>query len=115
MWRWAADEIIPETLPDYDDIRERNWVISDEDAISPAQILPLDDAPPAADAAAAGILVPLYDTVFRINLRDGVWYEGEDAKGNIPLAWDPDSETWVPRGVTPEDWADPNAYVAANP
>lgn len=111
LWRWAADEIIPETLPDYDDNRERNWVISDSDAISPAAIVPLEEAPPTTDAAAAGILVPLYDTVFRINLRDGVWYEG-DSKGNIPLVWDETNGIWAPRGVTPEDWANPDAYVA---
>ncbi len=112
QWRFAADEALEETLPTYEDSQLRNWTVSDVDAISPATIAPLPsyEQPPPVDPACEGILVPLYDTVFRINLRDGVWYEG-DEKGNIPLMWDVSNQVWVPRGVTPEEWSDPNTFV----
>ena len=42
----------------------------------------------------AGLMTPLYDTVFRLNLRDGVWYT-EGVSGNIPLSWDAASGQWV--------------------
>ena len=68
------------------------------------------------DPACAGITAPLYDQVFRINLRDGVWYEGPDADavtgnagglGNIPLAWDEATQKWVPGSqYSPQDWQD---------
>ena len=53
-------------------------------------------------ASCAGIRVPLYDTVLRINLRDGLWYERGNS-GNIPLAWDDYHQVWVPR-YSPEEW-----------
>jgi len=55
-----------------------------------------------------GITTPLYDQNFRINLRDGVWYEG-DVLGNIPLAWDETTQTWVP-SYPPSDWIPSNFY-----
>ena len=50
--------------------------------------------PPIAPAV-AGVRTPLYDTVLRLNLRDGVWYAG-DGTGNTPLDWDDATQPWVP-------------------
>ena len=56
--------------------------------------------PPIAPAV-DGVRVPLYHTVFRLNLRDGAWYAG-DGQGNEPLVWDEQSQSWrpVPAEVT---------------
>jgi hypothetical protein len=56
-------------------------------------------------AAAAGyeaLRIPLYDTVFRLNLRDGLWYEF-GVSGNMPLTWDEVNQVWIPR-YDPDDW-----------
>ena len=65
-----------------------------------------DRTPPAPNAAMAGINAPLYDSTFRINLRDGIWYEGTDgtgALGNLPLVWNETTGAWE-AGYPPEDW-----------
>ena len=73
---------------------------ADFPGVPPADLY-VEDPPPSPSAATAGVLVPLYDTVFRLNFRDGVWYDVEES-GNIPLAWD--GTTWVPT-VDPKAWA----------
>ena len=72
------------------------WVAADvnnPNAYDPAtgQLLP---QPVAPDPSLLGIVTPLYDTVFRINMRDGVWYEDGES-GNIPLKWDETLQDWV--------------------
>lgn len=58
--------------------------------------------PVAPNAAVIAIRHPLYDTVFRINLRDGVWYEG-NILGNVPLAWNETTQKWEPT-YPPDQW-----------
>jgi hypothetical protein len=72
---------------------------------------PEESQPVTPNAAFAGLLVGLYDNVIRINMRDGVWYEGGEL-GNVPLTWDEDTQTWVPRDMSPEDWHDTDTWVA---
>ena len=55
----------------------------------------IPNPPPAVAAETAGVRVPLYDLVYRFNMRDGVWYE-EGATGAIPLVWNPDTAKWEP-------------------
>lgn len=64
--------------------------------------LTTDRDPVAPDSATVGVRHPLYDTVFRINLRDGVWYEG-NILGNVPLAWNETTQKWEPT-VPPAEW-----------
>ena len=64
--------------------------------------------PPAAQCE--GIRVPLYDTVMRLNLRDGLWYE-QGNSGNMPLTWDDVNGVWVPR-YDPNQW--PASGVASS-
>jgi hypothetical protein len=66
--------------------------------------------PPTPTAATAGLLVPLYDAVFRINLRDGVWYANGEL-GNVPMRWDNAQAKWVPT-VPPEEWHDTDEHLA---
>jgi hypothetical protein len=81
--------------PDQDPDGERGpW--GPEFTNAPVPIDPFNPVPPPVSAAAEMILVPLYDTVFRLNMRDGVWYE-TDQPGNTPLVWDESSQRWVPR------------------
>jgi hypothetical protein len=60
-------------------------------------------------ASALGVKTPLYDTVLRLNLRDGVWYEGantvdgSDISGNTPMQWDSVNERWT-------TYYDPNVW-----
>lgn len=63
---------------------------------------PITDSPVTEPAAAAlGIKTPLYDCVIRLNMRDGVWYEGSDTidgskvSGNTPMVWDSINERWT--------------------
>jgi hypothetical protein len=72
---------------------------------------PEESQPVAFDPSLAGLLVPLYDSVLRINMRDGVWYEGGEL-GNIPLSWDEGNQTWVPRDMSPGDWHNTDTWVA---
>ncbi len=58
--------------------------------------------PPAPEMA--GLMTPLYDTVFRLNLRDGVWYE-TGVSGNIPMVWDTAEGKWVTQ-YDPALWPD---------
>jgi hypothetical protein len=80
--------------------------VDDASAISPGYVTPL--TPPAPTTATAGVLTPLYDLVFRINLRDGVWYDAGQL-GNVPLIWNDATQTWDPV-VEPADWVN-KAYV----
>lgn len=57
----------------------------------------IPDPPPAIDPATAGILTPMYDLVFRINVRDGVWY-GPTGVGNTQLVWSDDLQEWIAYG-----------------
>lgn len=72
---------------------------------------PIESQPVTPSASLAGLLVGLYDNVLRINMRDGVWYEGGEL-GNIPLEWDDATQTWLPRDMSPEDWHDTESWVA---
>jgi len=65
------------------------------------------------DAAVASLMTPLYDTVFRLNLRDGVWYE-EGVSGNIPLIWDTANQEWV-TNYDPALWPDHGTDAALDP
>jgi len=82
------------------------WSLDDASAITQGYVTPL--VPPAPTTATAGVLTPLYDLVFRINLRDGVWYDAGQL-GNVPLIWNDATQTWDPV-VEPADWAG-RAYV----
>lgn len=57
---------------------------------------------PSSSPALPQLGIPLYDTVLRLNLRDGVWYEG-DVSGNTPLMWDSVHQKWVPP-YDPNHW-----------
>jgi hypothetical protein len=86
---------------------------------------PITDSPVTPPAAAAlGIKTPLYDTVLRLNLRDGVWYEGadtldgSDVSGNTPLTWDSVNEKWITPydpDVWPSTGRDGGINAPANP
>jgi hypothetical protein len=86
------------------------------DPIDPTTGLPMPP-PVAPDSSLEGLVTPLYDCVFRLNMRDGVWYEA-GVSGNIPLKWD--STKWVTE-YDPEQWADDGVeahdpyYVAEAP
>ena len=69
---------------------------------SKLQNVVIPNPPPAIATVVAGVRVPLYDLTFRLNLRDGVWYEG-DTLGNIPLHWNDETGEWEP-AVPPEQW-----------
>ena len=43
--------------------------------------------PVPPNSSLLGLQVGLYDSVMRLNMRDGVYYEGDEL-GNIPLKWD---------------------------
>ena len=108
IWRFDAAEA--QANP-YTDPRGQVWSLTLLTAIHPSELLPIGTTPPTPPAATAGILVPLYDAVFRINLRDGLWYE-QGELGNIPLVWDDATQSWVPRpGFDPEEWAPDSVYV----
>ena len=61
-----------------------------------------------AHADTSGIRVPLYDTVMRLNLRDGLWYE-HGVSGNVPLVWDSQNQVWAP-SFNPDEWPDKGTY-----
>ena len=82
------------------------WETNDPTCMTPGYVTPLTVPPPTANTQ--GVLVPLYDCVFRINLRDGVWYDAGQL-GNVPLIWNETTQTWDPV-VSPVDWAN-DAYV----
>ena len=53
-------------------------------------------------ASTIGVRVPMYDTVVRLNLRDGLWYEA-GVNGNIPLTWNDAQQVWIPN-YDPNQW-----------
>jgi hypothetical protein len=65
------------------------------------------------NAAAAGVMTPLYDCVIRLNMRDGVWYEG-DVSGNTPMTWDAINGKWQTY-YDPNTWADLGVQSGDNP
>jgi hypothetical protein len=65
------------------------------------------------NAAAAGVMTPLYDCVIRLNMRDGVWYEG-DVSGNTPMTWDALNGKWQTY-YDPNTWADLGVHSGDNP
>ena len=86
------------------------WGFSQPNSPDP---VPGTPTPPATDPAVAGLLTPLYDLTFRINLRDGLFY-AVDSLGNIPLTYDNTTHTWVPN-VVPADWHQTDTYVSQAP
>lgn len=83
------------------------WFLDTFSTVNPGMTVDSAGHTPAV-LATAGVRTPLYDGVFRLNLRDGLWYEddgdvGSDI-GNIPLAWDSVASKWVPIYDTSE-WA----------
>jgi hypothetical protein len=70
------------------------WCTDTVSITNPDLVVVPEGAHPAPGAAVAGVMTPLYDTVFRLNLRDGVWYES-GVSGNIPLRWDTANSKWV--------------------
>ena len=75
---------------------------------------PIQPQPVTPDPTLAGLLVGLYDNYFRLNMRDGVWYEGGEL-GNIPLAWNSTTQKWVPRDMSPQEWHNTDNWVAETP
>jgi hypothetical protein len=72
------------------------------DPIDPETGDPLPQ-PVTPHASMVGLVTPLYDCVFRLNMRDGVWYEA-GVSGNIPLKWDDVNNKWT-TDYDPEYWA----------
>jgi hypothetical protein len=72
-----------------------------------------DDPVTPPNAAAAGVMTPLYDCVIRLNMRDGVWYEG-DVSGNTPMTWDAINGKWQTY-YDPNLWADLGVHSGDNP
>ena len=112
VWHFAAADYRFDYTPpptSWTDPRGRFWTVHDDTTrFTASSIIPLNA--PVPDAAAEAILVPLYDTVFRINLRDGVWYDTGEL-GNVPMVWDNETGKWVAT-VPPEDWHETPTYVA---
>ena len=69
---------------------------------------PSPPGPPPSTTAM--LLVPLYDLIFRLNLRDGLGYEA-GGLGNVPLLWDADFGRWVP-SIAPDQWHNSPNWVA---
>ena len=93
---WQAPATDPAGLPG-------PWCIDSVSSIAPGIATTVEeDGHTPTNAATAGIRVPLYDTIMRLNLRDGLWYERGES-GNMPLAWDDVNQVWVPR-YDPTQW-----------
>lgn len=64
-------------------------------------------------APADALTTPAYPTMFRKNLRDGVYYFGNE-RGNVPMMWDLENSQWVP-ALDPYDWksagSDPTLFT----
>ena len=77
------------------------------DANNPDPVIPGTEdplpQPVTPDPSLLGLVTPLYDNAFRVNMRDGVWYE-EGLSGNIPLKWDEEHQDWT-TDYDPEYWA----------
>lgn len=87
---WCVDTVVS-VIPDIADIVE-------------------EDGHTLPDVTAAGVRVPLYDTVFRFNLRDGLWYDSGES-GNMPVSWDETTQTWVPR-YDSDEWEQFGVHAA---
>jgi len=75
---------------------------------------PITDSPVTpTNSATAGVRTPLYDCVIRLNMRDGVWYEG-DVSGNTPMSWDSVNEKWQ-TPYNPDTWPDQGVRAGDNP
>ena len=73
------------------------------DMVSYTPIDIADPRPPVTvDPVCAGITAPIYHTVMRVNLRDGIWYTA-GGLGNIPLQWNETTGAWE-AGYPPEEW-----------
>ena len=48
-----------------------------------------------------------------LNMRDGVWYEG-DVSGNTPMTWDSENSKWT-TSYNPDTWPDKGVKAGANP
>ena len=77
------------------------WCVDTMSTILPDLVIE-EQGHTAPDATTAGVRTPLYDTVFRLNLRDGLWYE-HGTSGNIPLVWDDVNQVWTP-AYAPDEW-----------
>lgn len=76
--------------------------------------VPITDSPVTpTDASTAGIRTPLYDCVIRLNMRDGVWYEG-GVSGNTPMTWDSVNEKWT-TPYDPDTWPAKGVGAGDNP
>lgn len=80
------------------------WCVDTTINVDPTLAGTVEEAGHTAPATAtAGLRIPLYDHVMRLNLRDGLWYDF-GVSGNIPLSWDTTNQVWKPN-YTPEEWA----------
>jgi hypothetical protein len=102
VWRFDASEY-PGTGTTWPDPRGRQWTAVGTDTMVVNQSEPVQQ-PVAPHASMLGLVTPLYDNAFRINMRDGVWYE-EGLSGNIPLKWDEERQDWT-TDYDPAEWAD---------
>ena len=71
------------------------------DPVDPVTGDPLPQ-PVTPHASLLGLVTPLYDNAFRLNMRDGVWYEA-GLSGNIPLKWDDERNIWT-TDYDPAEW-----------
>ena len=79
------------------------WAVDTMSTLDPLLVTTIEESGHTAPhALTAGVGVPLYDTVARLNLRDGLWYEA-GVSGNVPLAWDDTQQVWVPL-YSPDQW-----------
>ena len=79
------------------------WAVDKYSTLDPNLALTIEErGHTPAHVSTAGVRVPMYDTVVRLNLRDGLWYEA-GVSGNIPLLWDDTQQVWVP-GYSPDQW-----------
>ena len=93
---WQAPATDPTSFPG-------PWCVDTMSSIDPTLAVTVEeDGHTAPNAACAGVRTPLYDTVMRLNLRDGLWYERGES-GNVPLAWDDANQVWVPN-YDPNEW-----------
>jgi hypothetical protein len=65
--------------------------------------------PETLTAATAMVLSPLYDLIFRLNVRDGLWYEA-GGLGTVPMYWDANVSRWGPV-VDTNQWHNTSNYV----
>ena len=94
---WQAPNTDPTSYPG-------PWCVDTTVNVDPALASTVEETGHTAPAAAcAGLRIPLYDHIMRLNLRDGLWYD-YGVSGNIPLSWDTVNQVWKPN-YTPEEWA----------